>query len=142
MKIEILFEGLYSSEGYSPLRPPTPYPRRASSRDFITKDLLKTHIKITGVGVANAPTGTRRGTHNTSSRAFIYPAKVIPMAHLNLRYIYTRGKATPKQTMYIQRHYIYNVFTMSLHCIAMPQTHTTVQAMPVKYFYLTPAIRT
>ena len=57
-KIEILFEGLYSSEGYSPLRPPTPYPRRASSRDFITKDLLKTYIKITGVGAGITPKGT------------------------------------------------------------------------------------
>ena len=91
-KIEILFEGLYSSEGYSPLRPPTPYPRRASSRDFITEYLLKTHIKITGVGVANAPTGTRRGTHNTSSRAFIYPTKVNHPRPRNKSYIYARGK--------------------------------------------------
>lgn len=92
LKIEILFEGLYSSEGYSPLRPPTPYPRRASSRDFIKKDLLKTHIKITGEGVANALKGTPKGTYNHSSRAFIYPTKVMPTAHLNLRYIYSARK--------------------------------------------------
>ena len=92
MKIEILFEGLYSSEGYSPLRPPTPSPRRASSRDFNIKYLLKIPIKITGVAVAITPKGTPKGTHNHSSRGFIYPAKVIPTAHLNLRYIYTRGK--------------------------------------------------
>ena len=94
MKIEILFEGLYSSEGYSPLGPPTPYPRRASSRDFNIKYLLKTPIKITGVAVAITPKGTPKGTHNHSSRGFIYPQQVITLKSETKHYIYTRKKPT------------------------------------------------